>query len=236
MHFFIYLSILLCVSCSPSLPIPLLPVLSWPSYSDHLNVKALPFGAKGDGRADDTAAIQMALDLLSHTNNLTVFFPAGTYLITSTLILNRTLGTALLGTGRTTTLLWGGGPNGGVGPNSNVSRLLWSDGNTRHYMEGLTFDAGNGCAVGLDHAAQNTYESFNTHRNMRFTGFTVAGIRVGHAQPPHGKDIASAEQQFTNVIFDSNWAGISFLAWKCVWQFYVSPQQQAELPPHTRKS
>lgn len=31
--------------------------------------------------------------------------------------------------------------------------------------------------------------------------------------PPHGNDIASAEQQFTNCIFDNNFAGVSFLAW-----------------------
>ena len=203
------------LSASPlsPLPIPQLPILTWPSHPDWLNVQAM--GAKGDGQHDDTAIIQSALSLQQTTGNLTVFFPAGVYLITNTLILNRTLGTALLGTGRTTTLLWGGGVSGGVGPFSNVSRLLWSDGNTRHYMEGLTFSAGNGCAVGLDHAAApgTQYESFNTHRNLRFTGFTVAGIRVGHSQPPHGNDIASAEQQFTNCIFEGNFAGISFLAW-----------------------
>ena len=139
------------LSASSPLPIPELPILAWPSHPDWLDVKKM--GAAGDGKTDDTAAIQSALSLQQTTNNLTVFFPAGTYLITDTLVVNRTLGTALLGTGRTTTLLWGGGVSGGVGPNSNVSRLLWSRGNTRHYMEGLTFDAGNGCAVGLDHAA-----------------------------------------------------------------------------------
>ena len=141
-------------------------------------------------------------------------FPAGTYLISDTIVINRTLGVAWMGTGRTTILKWAGGP-GPTNPANNVSVMVWSDGNTRHYMEGFTFDAGNGCAVGLDHANKqgSQYESFNTHRNMRFTGFSVAGVRFGHGMPPHGNDIASAEQQFTNCIFDSNNAAVSFLAW-----------------------
>lgn len=101
---------------------------------------------------------------------------------------------------------------GGVGPNSNVSRLFWSDGNTRHYVEGFVFDGTGTCAVGFDHDANSPgtqYESFNTHRNMLFTGFTVAGVRVGVHQPPHGSAIASAEQQFTNCIFAYNFAGLA---------------------------
>jgi len=41
-----------------------------------VNVKASPFGARGDGIADDTAAIQSALDSAS-----TVLVPAGTFLV-----------------------------------------------------------------------------------------------------------------------------------------------------------
>lgn len=95
-------------------------------------------------------------------------FPAGTYLISDTIIINRTLGVAWMGMGRTTILKWIGGP-APTNSFNNVSVMAWSDGNTRHYMEGISFDAGNGCAVGLDHANKqgSQYESFNTHRNMR---------------------------------------------------------------------
>ena len=194
------------------LPLPLLPILSWPAYSDWLNVKTC--GATGDGITDDTRAVQKCMDSYHIGNNFTVFFPAGTYLIKDTIVINRTLGAALMGMGRTTVLKWGGGP-APTNANNNVSVMVWSLGNTRFYTEGFSFDAGNGCAVGLDHANRpgSQYESFNTHRNMRFSGFSVAGIRFGHAMPPHGQDIASAEQQFTNVIFDKNFAGVSFLAW-----------------------
>ena len=44
--------------------------------SKTINVKDI--GAKGDGRTDDTAAIQKALDQGSRTN-ATIYFPSGTY-------------------------------------------------------------------------------------------------------------------------------------------------------------
>ncbi|MGH7451063.1 MAG: glycosyl hydrolase family 28-related protein, partial [bacterium] len=46
-----------------------------------LNVK--DFGAKGDGIADDTTAIQAAIDALPNDGGV-VFFPSGIYNITST--------------------------------------------------------------------------------------------------------------------------------------------------------
>lgn len=49
------------------------------SESSHLNVKW--FGAKGDGIADDMAAIQRAIDAASAQKGGTVFFPPGTYIV-----------------------------------------------------------------------------------------------------------------------------------------------------------
>lgn len=75
------------------------------------------YGAKGDGVADDTAAIQKALDDLKGvlTNNWCVlYFPAGTYRITDTLktaraVHNDYLGANLIGENpATTTLRWDG--------------------------------------------------------------------------------------------------------------------------------
>jgi len=108
--------------------------------SDWASVTA--FGAKGDGTTDDTRAIQAGLDFVQASGigdsaNKTLFFPAGTYLVTTTLLLNYTNGVLLLGTGATTVLLWGGGSAPAPPPDGGFNRLLWSNGNTRFHIEGL---------------------------------------------------------------------------------------------------
>lgn len=52
-----------------------------PSYPVFASVKAAPYGAKGDGKADDTAAIQRALDDCPEGKAVKV--PAGTYRLTT---------------------------------------------------------------------------------------------------------------------------------------------------------
>jgi hypothetical protein len=47
------------------------------------------FGAVGDGRADDTAALQRALDSLVASGSMALYLPAGRYRITRTLVLPR---------------------------------------------------------------------------------------------------------------------------------------------------
>ena len=60
-------------------------------YNSPANVKM--YGAVGDGATDDTTAIQAAIDA-----SRMVYFPAGTYLVTSTLTVN-TANTSLFGDG-----------------------------------------------------------------------------------------------------------------------------------------
>ena len=53
-------------------------------------VNAQEVGARGDGLADDTAALQLALDLASHpSRNGRLRIPAGTYRVTNTLLIDR---------------------------------------------------------------------------------------------------------------------------------------------------
>ena len=130
-----------------------LPALNWPVPREWLNVKtgcppaaersggdggpataaaATRAAAAGDGVADDTAAIQACLDLVSNeTEQLSVYIPAGTYRITGTLRLFRGLGILLIGQGEDSRLVWGGARGG---------TMLVSDGLSRSRFVGLVFD------------------------------------------------------------------------------------------------
>lgn len=82
------------------------------------NVKT-DYGAVGDGKADDTAAIQKGLDdLQKHNDAVVLFFPAGTYRITDTVKTVRKAHTDCLGVTvvgedpATTTICWDGKAGG----------------------------------------------------------------------------------------------------------------------------
>jgi hypothetical protein len=57
--------------------------LAFPAEAGVVDVTRAPYSAKGDGKADDTAAIQKALN--DHMQGGILYFPPGTYRITSTL-------------------------------------------------------------------------------------------------------------------------------------------------------
>lgn len=92
------------------------------------NVRSSEFGAKGDGRSDDTAAIQSAIDRYNH-----VYLPAGTYRINPRVGLVVRTGTQLSGDGRAASLLVAM-PSGGslkdlanYGPGSLIRRRFDPD-------------------------------------------------------------------------------------------------------------
>lgn len=66
-------------------------ILCFPAHSySFQNISVTKFGAKGDGKADDSAAIQKALDYAySGGQGRTVFLPAGSYKITKPIIVPR---------------------------------------------------------------------------------------------------------------------------------------------------
>lgn len=223
---FLFLVLCAAVQALPPSP-PTLPTLNWEVRSDWQSVKT--FGAVGDGKHDDTAAIQSGLLFVNKGGqgdapNKTLYFPAGTYLITSTLLLNDTSGVLLLGTGATTTLLWGGGSAPAPPPDGGYNRLFWSDGNTRFHIEGFVFDGAGVGEVGLDHDSKNSYESRVVHRHLSFLRWQTAGIRVGHRQVT-----ASAEMTFVNCLFWYNYAGVQFL----VRTPPLARSHSTPAPPHT---
>ncbi len=88
-------------------------------FSSWRNLKT-DYGAVGDGKTDDTAALQHALnDLVKHQNFCVVYVPAGHYRLTSTVKTVRHLhndcnGITLVGESPDTTVLQWDGPSGGT--------------------------------------------------------------------------------------------------------------------------
>lgn len=119
----------------------------FPSWA---NVKTR-FGARGDGKTDDTKSIQQALDHLA--NYLTgtdtskmpytvVYFPAGTYLISGTLHLKGKIGISIIGENPNNTILkWVGGDNDTMllangSAYYKIARFTWN-GNNKKNIEAL---------------------------------------------------------------------------------------------------
>src|SRR4051812_19298926 len=100
---------LAATAADPAPAAPDTPDLAWQQRSDWLNVRtAVDPPAKGDGVADDTAALQAALNRLK--DGATLYFPPGTYRLTHTLTCppGRFPGVSLVGHGRSTVLAWDG--------------------------------------------------------------------------------------------------------------------------------
>lgn len=73
-----------------------------------LSISVKDFGAAGDGLADDTTAIQAAINRVGFLGGGEVYFPPGTYKYTSALT-NTVDGVSLRGSGRTSTVIKGDG-------------------------------------------------------------------------------------------------------------------------------
>jgi len=173
--------------------LPHVPALAWEPRSDWVSVKGL--GAVGDGVADDTAAIQKALDGVREGS--TIYFPAGTYRVTNTVSMKGPhCGVTLIGHGRDTRLVWDGAAGGA---------LMGDDGFAETRFVGLTLDGRGKAAVDFLHHSDRRFETEVRHIHMAFLGFTEAGV---FADP---KDkFALAETSFENCLFDACRRGVSF--------------------------
>jgi len=176
-----------------------IPSLPWIERSDWTNVKtAVTPGAVGDGIADDTATLQKVLDGMD--DGMVMYFPAGTYRITNTLVLRnkkRLIGIELIGNGRDSQLVWDGPEN---------LPLLVENGAANCRYEGLTFDGVGKATVGLYHNRENgQFETEVGQRHLAFYNFTVAGIL-------HDKSPATAETMTENCLFDHCKCGMAFLS------------------------
>ena len=142
------------------------------SWTD-LKVK---YGAVGNGVADDTSALQAALNDLGTTGHSAVLYiPAGTYRITKTVTLQSRQHVSIVGADPSTTTLKWAGATGGV--------LLHLDGVAYSRYDRLTFDGSSTAGVlvdqGLSSYDQGQYfDTGNEYADDVFQD-AVYGIRAG---------------------------------------------------------
>lgn len=172
-----------------------LPRLDWEPRSDWLDVRR--FGAKGDGQADDTQALQDVFDQVKA--GTTVYLPPGTYRVTRTLLVKGpAIGVSVIGHGRDTTLLWDGAVGGIV---------FQDDGISSSKIVGLDFQGQGKAAIGFHHLSTCRFETEVLHQHLAFRDFTDAGLLAAK-----GDAYALAETTFDNCLFENCRRGAVFIS------------------------
>jgi hypothetical protein len=143
-----------------------------PSTSPWTDVRT--FGAIGDGKVDDTAAIQRAIDSTATTTQGIVFFPPGAYRITDRLKLDRNVDLMGVGVGFGSQI---------IPVNTNAITILGSDWpggyGFRNHIKGLTImmnQAADRTAIVVDHAYTIKIENV-----MVFQAGSGGGISIANA-------------------------------------------------------
>ena len=159
------------------------------------------YGATGNGSTDDTTSIQNGLNALTARTIQVLYFPAGTYKISSTLTLTGNpgvggsdFGVALIGAGAsTTTIKWAGSSgqamllqNGGLGARYNL--LTWDGNSTAQYGVTHWWNTTSGA----------TYGGATEHQDEIYQNMAI-GIMAGRAGANYGN--GDSEMQMRRVTF-----------------------------------
>jgi hypothetical protein len=171
--------------------------MTWTPRSEWINVKTCSTltggpNAVGNGVADDTTAIQDIYNYINaHSNGtkLTVYFPAGTYKITSTLFLGPTFGVNILGCGSNTTMSWAGATGGAMFETySNVYirfvGFVWNGNN----LASCAYEQTNG-STGTRHENES-FKNFTAAATYSYTN--SQGNVVNSPEPPTSAILAGA--------------------------------------------
>lgn len=183
------------------------------------NVKT-DFGAAGDGVADDSPAIQRALDALRDmpkSSWSTLYFPAGRYRLESTLLTSRKahndwLGCEFVGEDPETTVLEWHGPEG---------KWMWGLDAWYCKVSRLAFDGRGRAGAGL-----MRWHAFSTYcelSDLRFRDIPGAGIRLGsNTNHQEGQaEHAILRCRFKNCgtgILTSDWNTLDIYVWHSLFE------------------
>ena len=180
------------------------------------------FAAKGNGKDDDTKAIQQAIDGLgtagTGANFYTVLYlPAGTYCISSTLLLRGKIGITITGENPANTSIKWIGPDGGS--------MFWANGSAFYKISRLTWNANNHKeieAIGIhwrnkwNDGKSQSYASLNIEISDNiFTGNCKYGISGG-TNPQDGTANNDSEIAIKRCLFQNcTGAGIATTGVQC---------------------
>ena len=204
----LWLSIIVCLLRSE--------IASAQPFASWINVQT-ECGAVGDGKADDTAAIQKGLDLLrpERAPRKILYFPGGVYRITGTLNILRSKheesqGIGLQGEGsEKTRILW-------AGP---VDAPMLQDGSWYSTIRGIGFEV----MEGIGHASAGILRGpeFSTGNEVADCAFRGLGIGI---QAGSDKTAGQAETCVRRCRFEKcgtgisvqNWNSLDWWIWDCV--------------------
>lgn len=185
-------------------------------FSSWANVKR-DYGAVGDGVADDTAALQNAINDLGQPGKASVLYlPAGTYKITSTLHLNgNSFSTGFWGIGivgespSTTKISWHGSPG---------ATMLLQDGGYNVRYSRITWDGKGTAGIGIAHwwnaNTGSMFDGSSEDVDEVFQDMDI-GIMAGRTGANYGQ--MNSEGQVRRVTFLRNKvAGVNTGSWNAL--------------------
>jgi hypothetical protein len=141
------------------------------------------YGAVGDGKADDTAALQRAFtDLQSHKTFSVLYFPSGTYRITDTIHTDRkthtdAMGISIIGEDPNSTIIRWDGKTGGM----MVRYDAWYSKISR-----LTLDGAGRAGVALAYGP--SFSTYNETSDMIFK-YADIGLQMGTADQGQAENV-----------------------------------------------
>jgi hypothetical protein len=202
----------LCVSLFVSLSVPAVAASEeeftgpFPSWRDARR----DYGARGDGQADDTAALQRGLDeLTTHSNSCVLYLPAGTYRLTGTLKTIRKAhtdgqGVAIIGEDPARTVLRWDGTNG-------ATMFQWDAWYSK--ISRLTFDGQGRAGTALFYGP--AFSTYNETSDLVFRDATN-GLVFGGPQTAGQAENAVLRCQFLRCgtgIQTVNWNSMDIWVW-----------------------